>query len=497
MSDNVTLWLLLVPFAVAMLAFAARWLGAAGRRVLEILHLAGISLVLVLALMVVQSVLTHQSIYAWGAWLHVDALGAIFVLIIGVIGFLTGLYSIGYMRHDLETGQVDDKKLSTYYGFFHLFLFTMILTVTSNNMVLMWVAVEATTLGSAFLVGLYSHKSSLEAVWKYVLVCTVGVAFALYGTILVYANAYNVLQNADQAMLWTEVVKSAASLDPMIMKLAFVFILVGFGTKAGIFPMHAWLPDAHSEAPSPISALLSGVLLKCALFAIIRYYMIVAPAAGASFPKTLFLAFGTLSIGAAALFIFVQRDIKRLLAYSSVENIGLIIIALGLGGPIGVFAALLHSINHSVTKALMFCTSGNILIKYGTRDLNSIKGLLKVAPASTLLLVGGALALGGTPPFNIFVSEFKTLQAGVVANKLWLMIAVLFFLVSVFASFLRMVTDSVFGEAPANAVKGDVSWGSLLPIVLLAILMVTLGVYQPSQLYALLNDAVALFTFGM
>jgi hydrogenase-4 component F len=497
MNANILLWLLLTPLAVSVLAFASRGLGAAGRRVLEALHLAGITATLILALSVVRMVLSSNELFALEAWLHVDSLAAIFVMIIGVIGFLTGLYSIGYLRHDLETGEVDDKKLSNYYGFFHLFLFTMILTVTSNNLVLMWVAIEATTLGSVFLVGLYGHKSSLEAAWKYVLICTVGVAFALYGTILVYSNAFNVFQNADQAMLWTEVVKGAAQLDPMIMRLTFVFILVGFGTKAGLFPMHAWLPDAHSEAPSPISALLSGVLLKCALFAILRYYIIVTPAAGESFPQLLFLVFGVLSVGVASLFIFVQRDLKRMLAYSSVENLGLIVIGLGLGGPVGVFAALLHTINHSVAKSLMFCTSGNILMKYKTRDLGQIKGLLKVAPVSTLLLVGGALALGGTPPFNIFVSEFRTIEAGILADKLWLVVVVLLSLVIVFASFLRMISESVFGPAPETTQQGDANWYTLLPVAVLLVLMVGLGVYQPDQLYQLITRAIQIIVPGV
>ncbi|CAG0937117.1 NADH-quinone oxidoreductase subunit M [Thermoflexales bacterium] len=495
MSENLLLWLLITPLVISLLAFAARLLGRRAHLVLEGLHVIGITLVLVFALGVVQAVLVHQNVQALNQWLYADHLGAIFVLIIGILGFLNGLYSIGYMRHDLRTGEVDLNKLSTYYGFYHLFLFTMLMAVTSNNLILMWVAVEATTLGSAFLVGLYGHKSSLEAVWKYVLICTVGVAFALYGTILVYSNAFNVLHSAESAMLWTEVIKSGSLLDPMIMNLAFVFVLIGFGTKAGLFPMHAWLPDAHSEAPSPISALLSGVLLKCALFVIIRYYLITAQSTGTALPQLLFLVFGVLSIAVAALFIFAQRDIKRLLAYSSVENIGLIVVGLGLGG-VGIFAALLHTINHSIVKSLMFCTSGNVLIKYKTRDLGAIKGLLKVAPVSTFLLMGGALALGGVPPFNIFVSELWTMAAGVERGSVWLMAAVLLFLVIVFAAFLRLISGSVFGPAPAGAVKGDVHWFTLLPIGLLLVLMILLGVYMPAPLYELLKGATQIVSLG-
>ena len=214
------------------------------------------------------------SLLALGGWLHVDALGAVFLLIIGVVGFLAGIYSIGYARHDFETGELDLVRLTVYYGLFNLFLFTMLLVVTANNIIMMWVAIEATTLGSAFLVGIYQHRSSLEAAWKYVIICTVGVAFGLYGIVLVYSDAVNVMQVPEEAVLWTEILKNTQLLDPTMIKMAFVFILIGFGTKAGLFPMHAWLPDAHSEAPSPVSALLSAVLLNCALLVIMRFAVI-------------------------------------------------------------------------------------------------------------------------------------------------------------------------------------------------------------------------------
>ncbi|HSD82300.1 MAG TPA: proton-conducting transporter membrane subunit, partial [Anaerolineae bacterium] len=243
------------------------------------------------------------------------------------------------------------------------------------------------------------------------------------------------------------------------------------------------------------SALLSGVLLKCALFVIIRYYLITAQSTGTALPQLLFLVFGLLSIAVAALFIFAQRDIKRLLAYSSVENIGLIVVGLGLGG-VGIFAALLHTINHSIVKSLMFCTSGNVLIKYKTRDLGVIKGLLKVAPASTFMLMGGALALGGVPPFNIFVSELWTVSAGVERGSVWLMAAMLLFLVIVFAAFLRLISGSVFGPAPDGTVKGDVHWFTLLPIGLLLVLMILLGVSLPAPLYELLSGATRIVTLG-
>lgn len=330
---------------------------------MTVLHSLGITLLLILALWVVQTAADAGEIFAAGLWLHIDGLGGLFLAILGVIGFLTGVYSIGYMRHEVAHGELSPVTLCDYYGFFHLFLFTMLLVVTSNNLIVMWAAIEATTLSSAFLVGIYGQRSSLEAAWKYIIICTVGVAFGLFGTVLVYANAASVMPQAEMAIFWSEVLKQSSLLDPTLMLLAFVFVLIGFGTKTGLFPMHAWLPDAHSEAPSPVSALLSAVLLNCALLVLIRYYIIICQAIGSDFPNRLLLIFGMLSVAVAAFFILVQRDIKRLLAYSSVENMGLVAVALGIGGPLGIFAALLHTLNHSLAKRCcsavpaMYCSS--------------------------------------------------------------------------------------------------------------------------------------------
>ena len=495
METNYLLWLLLIPLILSLVTFAARWLKGFTRPVVEATHLLSVTLVLVMSLLAVRDVLVSGSIFSTGQWLHVDALSAIFLLIIGVVGFLAGLYSIGYIRHDLESGEFDDNKLSLYYGLFSLFLFTMLLVVTANNIIMMWVAVEATTLGSAFLVGIYGHRSSLEAAWKYVIICTVGVAFGLYGTILVYSDAVNVMQVPEAAVLWTEILKNARALDPSLIKMAFVFILIGFGTKAGLFPMHAWLPDAHSEAPSPVSAMLSAVLLNCALLVIFRFAIITNLVIGPAFTQTLFLIFGMLSVAAAAFFMFVQRDIKRLLAYSSMENIGLVVLAFGLGGPAGIFAGLLHALNHSLVKALMFCTTGNILIKYRSRSLDQIKGMLQAIPATSVLLFLGALALVGTPPFNIFLSKFLIITSGL-KDYIWLMLLTLLLLSVVFAAFFRVISSTLFGEKPEGMQKSEYHWLTLVPPAVLIVLMLVLGLYIPPQLNTLLNGATGVVTAG-
>ncbi|MDR3438349.1 hydrogenase 4 subunit F [Telmatospirillum sp.] len=489
-SSNLPLLILCGPLAVAALIFLLP--RGSSPRCFEFAHLVSISFVLVLSIMIVGQVIDGNQLTAFGDWLYVDALGAVFLMVIGVVGFLTGLYSIGYIRHDLASGALDAGKMKIYYGFFSLFLFTMLLAASSNNIVMMWVAVEATTLGSAFLVGVYGQKSSLEAAWKYVIICTVGVAFGLYGTVLAYANGSDVLGNSRDAILWTTLAAHATSLDPMLAKLSFVFVLIGFGTKAGLFPMHAWLPDAHSEAPSPISALLSGVLLKCALLVIIRYYAITVRAVGPEFPQLLVLILGSLSIIVAAPLFFIQQDLKRKLAYSSIEHIGLIAVGLGLGGPLGVGAALLHTINHSLAKALLFCGAGNVMMKFGTRDLGSVKGLMRVAPVSGLLLMAGALALAGFPPFNVFVSEFLIFVAGLKAGYFWLMlVCALFFTITV-AGLIQIVANSVLGKSPATMATGDVGWRPILPMAILLLLVLTMGVAVPQPVSRLLQSATAI-----
>jgi hydrogenase-4 component F len=496
MYTNYLVWLLVVPFVLSLAAFATRRLGKSAVRLVEILHVVDITIVLLLALLVVQGVLAEGNVSALNNWLQVDDLAAIFLMIVAVVGFLVGLYSLGYIRNDIKHGELDELQISTYYGLFNLFLFTMLLVVTSNNIIIMWVAIEATTLGSAFLVGIYGQRSSLEAAWKYVIICTVGVAFGLYGTILVYSDAVNFLQEPGTAVLWTEIVQNAKDLDPTLLELAFVFVLIGFGTKAGIFPMHAWLPDAHSEAPSPVSAMLSGVLLNCALLVVIRFATILNQGIGSEFTSTILLVFGLLSVASSALFMFRQRDIKRLLAYSSVENIGLIVLSLGVGGTAGTLAALLQIINHSLVKSLLFCTSGNILMKYHTRDLGKIRGMVQAAPFTSLLLMVGALAIVGTPPFNIFISKFSIISAGIFSGYEWLMVVCLLFLAVVFAAFIRVISSSVFGDLPTGVERGEVRVSTLAPVAVLMILVLVLGLYVPPQMGELLNGATELVTVG-
>lgn len=487
---NLFVLLLATPLIAAILAFFSRALGAAVRtKVATLIHIIGMVVLAIASWQIIAQMSLQGELLAAHQWLHLDSLAALFLAILAIVGVLTGVHSIGYMNHELKSGEVSDVSVCHYYGFFHLFLFTMLLVITTNNLILMWAAIEATTLSSAFLVGIYGKRSSLEAAWKYIIICTVGVAFGLYGTVLVYSNAASVMAHPDQAIFWTQVMQHAGQLDGTLMHLAFIFILIGFGTKTGLFPMHAWLPDAHSEAASPTSALLSAVLLNCALLVIIRYATLVSGAIGPHFPHLLLMIFGLISVGVAAFLILVQRDMKRLLAYSSMENMGLIAFALGIGGPIGVFAAMLHTLNHSLAKTLLFCGSGNVLLKYGSRDMTVVKGILRVTPLTGALLAGGALALGGVPPFNVFLSELMTVTAGIDAGHWILILLLLAFLTVVLAGLVRMIVLSVLGKAPENIQRGELGWLTTLPMVVLLVLMVVMGTHIPGSVSRLIANA--------
>lgn len=484
--------LIAFPF-VATLLMAALPSKTVPRQVFEAIHLVSVAGVLVLSLYVVAQVFSGvtSAIDAWGLWLHVDPLGSVFIALIGIIGALTGVYSIPYIRHDVETGHMDSRRVKQFYAFFSLFVFAMLLVASSNNIILMWVGIEATTLSTVFLVGAYDTKLSLEAAWKYVVVCTAGVAFGLYSTVLIYANAENVLADPSHAIFWTSIVPYASRLDGALVQIAFVFAAIGFGTKAGLFPMHTWLPDAHSEAPSPVSGLLSGVLLKCAMLIIIRFYVVAIQAVGPRFPQMIMMIVGIASVCMAALAVFSQDDLKRKLAYHSCENVGIVALFLGFGGPIGIAAALIHCITHGFTKALLFCISGNVLMKYGTRDLNKISGILKTMPATAVLMSIGFFALAGFPPFAMFVSEITGIVAGVQGGHWVVLVLFVIALTIVVAACAHVVTQAVFGEAPESMEKGDVSPLALVPEIALVCLILWFGVAMPQPVVSGIEDATA------
>ena len=408
------------------------------------LNTISVAATLVLSVVTAGTMLSSgQNIDALGLWLHLDSLSSIFVLLVGIIGFITGVYSISYIKIDIEEKTMPAERTKQYYALFSLFVFTMLLACLSNNIILTWAAVEATTLSTVFLVGIYKNKQALEASWKYAMVCTAGVAFGLFGTLLIYANAADIM------------------------------------------------PDAHSQAPSPVSALLSGVLLKCAMLVIIRFYSLSIITVGDTYPRTLLLILGTLSILVAALCIFKQDDIKRRFAYSSVDNVGVVALCLGIGGPLGIAACLLHCIFHGFTKALAFCMAGNIQHIYHTRDLNKIKGVVEIAPVTAALTIIALLALAAFPPFALFISEFLTFVAGVQSGPIWVVVLVAIGLTGVYFALTGIALKSIFGKAPEGMKRHEVPALMIIPEIALAIVVMWFGIATQVAITSGVEDATS------
>ncbi|MFA5335197.1 MAG: proton-conducting transporter membrane subunit, partial [Candidatus Omnitrophota bacterium] len=381
-----------------------------------------------------------------------------------------------------------ERKARAYYGLFNLFAFTMYFVTVVNNLGMLWVAIEMTTLVSAFLVGFYNNKKSIEAAWKYIIICSVGITLALLGTILFYYTASR--DGGVTSLNWTDMAAAAGQLDPKVLKIAFLFILVGYGTKAGIAPMHTWLPDAHSQALAPISALLSGVLLKTAIYAIIRFASIINICIGTSYSDNLFIFFGLLSLGVSAAFVIVQKDIKRLLAYSSVEHIGVITFGIGAGGALGLFGALFHVFNHAVTKSLMFFAAGNVVKKYKTSDMHVIRGVISAMPFTGIMLIIGAFALTGSPPFSVFFSEIMILISGF-GQGLYLQSALfLAFLAVIFGAVVYHIGTIAFGKKPADLAAAGGPLSGKIAFIFLLVFICVLGLKLPAVFTGLINAAI-------
>lgn len=419
---------------------------------------------------------------------YIDALSGFFIIVISVINFAASIYSLGYIACDVKEGAMSARKSKTYFILFNLFSFTMFLVTVVNNLGFVWVAIEMTTLVSAFFVGFYNYKTSIEAAWKYIIICSVGITLALLGTILFYYTAS--LSGGIRSLNWSDMLSVAKKLDPRILKIAFLFILVGYGTKAGLAPMHTWLPDAHSQAPSPISALLSGVLLKTAVYAILRFTVIINKCIGSQYSGNLLILFGLLSLAVSAGFILAQKDLKRLLAYSSVEHMGIISLGLGFGGTIGVFGALLHIFNHAVTKSFMFFGAGNVVKHYKTSNLNMIRGVKNAMPFCGVMLILGAFALAGSVPFSIFISEIIILVAGF--SKGYYVSSILFivFITVIFAALIHHFSGILFGRKPENIGVRREPLSAKFAFIFLFIFIFTLGFFIPGPLNKLLVLAV-------
>jgi hydrogenase-4 component F len=425
---------------------------------------------------------------------RVDALNGYLVVLTAFVGFTTAIFSRPYMRYVCMRGRIGERRMRLYHAMYQAFMLTMLLALTTDNLGVLWVAVEGATLATVLLVSLYRTPEAVEAAWKYFVLCGVGIALALFGTVLTYFASQQVMTDPEAGLLWSALYQRAGELQPMVMRLAFVFLLVGYGTKVGLVPMHQWLPDAHSEGPTPMSAVLSGLLLNVALYAVVRLKMLVdgslAATATPHLAGHLLMGFGLVSFLTAALFLHRQRDVKRMFSYSSIEHMGLMTFGFGLGGPLATFAALLHMLVHSFTKSAIFATVGHAAHIAGTQSIDHIRGLIRTQPAVGWSLLIGVAAIAGFPPFGLFTSEFLLLTA-TMKSQPWLTLALLTGLAVAFAGLFRHVHPMVYGVAPqgqqpvlANMVPVAVHLGAVL----------LLGLSIPPSLARWLDMATGLIT---
>jgi len=423
----------------------------------------------------------------------IDPFNVFLVTLTAFVGWTTALFSRPYMRIELEHGRVTAGRLRLYHSMYQLFMATMLVALTTNNLGLLWVSMEAATLSTVLLVTLYRTPASLEAGWKYFILCGVGIAQALFGTILLYFAAEKVLGSTGvSALLWTHLNGVKGQLEPVVLSLAFVFLLVGYGTKVGLAPLHNWLPDAHAEGPTPISAVLSGLLLNVAIYAVVRCKVLVEGALHSTLPSNLLMGFGLLSVVLASLLLWRQRDIKRLFAYSSIEHMGIITFAFGMGGPVANFGALLHMTVHSLTKSAIFFTVGHAAQKAGTQLMDGIRGLVNVNPVVGWGLMLGTLAILGIPPFGVFASEFVILTSAM-RQQPWATPILLAALGVAFAAIFRRLQPMVFGETDARRLPHP---PAMMPVFAHLLLVLMLGFFIPPYLADWYRAAARLIAGG-
>jgi hydrogenase-4 component F len=418
----------------------------------------------------------------------IDDFNIYLVVLTAFVALTTSIFSATYIAHEVEIGRLAETNLRFYHSMYQAFTFTLLLALVANNLGVMWVAVEGATLTTALMVGLYRTHEAIEAAWKYFILCGVGIALALFGTILMYLAAQGVMGPGLAAMAWTELIARVAAFDPTLLNLAFVFLLIGYGTKVGLAPLHAWLPDAHAEGPTPISAVLSGLLLNVALYAVLRFKMLLTANGAAIAPGPLMVSMGLSSVMLASLMLYRRRDIKRMFAYSSIEHMGIITFAFGMGGPFANFAGLLHMTMHSLTKSAIFFAVGHIAQAKGTQKFAEIGGLTTSHPALGWSLVLGVIAIAGLPPLGIFMSEFLVLTSTIARQPALAVPLVLALLIGFGALILRL-QGLAFGEVRGASKPVE---ASLVPVYAHLGLVLIAGLYLPAPLVAWFQNVARL-----
>ncbi len=483
----------LLAAGVSLLVASSRWLHVA--------NLASMGALVVAETLIARSVVARGPVTALGELVYIDALSSLILFIIGTVGLACSLYMRSYMDEQVARGVIAPRRLNVFFCLFHLFVFAMVAATIANSLGVQWVAIEGTTLATTFLIAFWRRRESLEAGWKYLILCSVGISLALFGVVLMYYSSVRVLADAGAGLNITQLQQVAGELDPHILKLAFIFLFVGYGTKVGLAPMHSWLPDAYTEAPAPVAAMLAGVLETVAVYAILRSRGIADQALSPEFTGALLALFGLASFAIAALFLLLQHNYKRLLAYSSIEHMGLAMVGFGVGGAVGTFGGLFHLLNHALAKSLAFFAAGNIHRRYRSVEISEIHGLATVLPGSAAALLISGLALAALPPFALFASELQILTAlgswGLPGD--WgrsgpsgpLILLLLCSLVA-FASLLIRITGMVWGRAPETVAHGEPWSTGHLSLVLPAALLAVLCWALPGPLERLLQTATSI-----
>ena len=480
----------LLPLLLASPLTAALCLPFGRARSSARISIAGAAVVLALALALTARVLAQGPVIAARGWLHADALSALLASVTGAVGLASAWYARSYMAREEQGHEAAGWAAGRFEALFHLLLGSLITAALANNLGLMWIAIEASTLSSALLVGYYRRPGAVEAAWKYLILCSVGITLALFATVLLYYSGIGRFAERATGLQWTALRDSAAALEPRFVRLAFLFALVGYGTKAGLAPMHTWLPDAHSQAPTPVSALLSAALLAVALGALMRFHAIAVRCLGPGFSEGLLTGFGLLSMAVAVPFLLIQSDYKRLLAYSSVEHTGFVALAVGLGTPLALLGGLFHLGTHALGKTLAFLVGGSIKSATGTARMDRWSGVIESSPPLGLLLALAGVALAGLPPLALFLSEWMVILGGLEARKIAAVALALVLLAVVFAALAFHWTRMALGR-PHPGFRDPLPRDSHRPLWLLAALLLLLGVWLPPPLHRLLSEAAA------
>jgi hydrogenase-4 component F len=483
---------LLVALSAAPLAAALICLGVRGPRVCEAINLLGAAITLVGALPL-PFLTDDRAMVFLGGYVVLDRLAAWVMLCTAIVYFLASIYAVGYMRLLGE-----DNRLFGFYALFAGFGLTTLVAPLMNNIAAFWVAIELTTVVSTFLVTFERVGESVEAAWKYIMVVSAGISLALLGTILFYWSGSFVL-GPSYEMNWAVMAAAAPRMPSALLILAFMLVLVGYGTKVGLAPMHSWLPDAHSESPAPVSAMLSGALLNTAMLGIVRFLGIAGAAGLGAAPRLMLVGLGAMSLFIGALFIVRQEGVKRLMAYSSVEHMGVVALGVGFGGPLGIAGALYHMLNHSLNKSLMFFGAGNMMRAFGTKDIRLITGVGRRFPTQAGLWLAGAVAITGAPPFGLFLSEFTIMRAGLQPSFSWAVYLMAVLLIVIFIGFLnhfRIMYYAPAADAAAATTLRPASLWCTLPMWLALLPLLALGMWWPAGIWNYLTSIAHTLTPG-